>query len=153
MEARAGTSATTGSGGATSTGTGPATFSWAGTWNVELQYSVDCDYSFGNIKHAELEQPNAMQIGSNGNGGLTGDISDYLMSGTGNATSLSLSGQYPIQDEGSNIASNVESENNLTLSITSVVDDNHAVGIVKGKFDGNFGQHCVISMGTATLSR
>jgi hypothetical protein len=149
----AGPGATAGSGNPASTGSGPAPISWSGTWNVHLQYSVDCDYSFGNIKHADLDQTNAMQLNSNGNGGLTADIMSFAMSGTGNATSLSLSGQYPVQDEGSNVASNVQADNNITLSITDVAGDNNASGAVSGKFVGNFGQKCTIATGTATLSR
>lgn len=149
------TGATTGSSpsGPSSTGSGPAAISWEGTWSAHLQYSVDCDYSFGNIKHADVDLTNTMVLDSNGNGGLTADIMGYPMSGTGNATSLSLSGQYPMQDEGGNIASNVQSENNITFNVTSVIDDNHAGGAVSGKFDGNFGQHCTVTKGTTTLSR
>ncbi len=128
-----------GDGGSGSTGTGAGAISWQGTWSAHLQYSVDCDYSFGNIKHADVDLTSTMVLDSNGNGGLTADIMGYLMSGTGNATSLSLSGQYPMQDEGGNIASDVQSGNNITFNITSVVDDNHAEGAVSGKFDGNSG--------------
>lgn len=140
---------TNNSGGSTSA----AGIDWSGTWDVQLDYAVDCDYSLGNVKHADLSFSNTMDLTADGSGGVVADIMGYQMEGTGTKTKLKLNGQYPVQDENKSVAGDVDASNNITLDIGTVVDNQHAKGSVSGVFEGQFGATCTISGGEATLSR
>ena len=50
-------------------------------------------------------------------------------------------------------ADNVQADNDVTLSIDMVTDQNHASGTFSGMFLGQFGEKCTVSQGTATFSR
>ena len=144
----------TSSGGtSSSSGTTAGTIAWPGTWNVHLAFSEDCDYGLGNVKHMSQTQTNTMTVTSNGQGGLAGDVMGYAQSGTGSASSLTLSGQYPALDDTGAVADNVQANNNITLSIDTVTDATHASGTFSGMFTGQFGESCTVSDGTATFSR
>lgn len=143
-----GSGQTTGDGGST----GGQAMDWSGTWDVQLDYGVDCDYGLGNVKHGELSFSNTMTL-SAGGGSVTADIMGYQMEGTGGEKGLKLNGQYPVRDENQSVAGDVDAGNNITLDIGTVVDADNAQGVISGTFEGQFGATCTISNGQATLSR
>jgi hypothetical protein len=120
---------------------------------VHLAFSEDCDYGLGNVKHMSQTQTNTLTVTDNGQGGLAGDVMGYELSGTGSASSLTLSGQYPALDDTGSIADNVQADNNVTVSLDAVTDQSHASGTFSGMFVGQFGEKCTVSSGTATFTR
>lgn len=141
-----------GGGGAGGSGSN-GSMDWSGNWSVTLDYGVDCDYNFGNVKHADNHQTNTMSVTADGNGGVDAEVNGYPMSGTAKATSMTLSGTYPVQDEGQSTAGDVDADTKITLKITTVTDADNAKGSIEGVFQGQFGATCTISNGKAVLSR
>lgn len=143
-----GSGPTTGDGGSTSA----QAMDWSGTWDVQLDYGVDCDYGLGNVKHGDLSFSNTMTLTVSG-GSVTADIMGYQMEGTGGDDRLKLNGQYPVRDENQSVAGDVDASNNITLDIDTILDADSAKGTISGTFDGQFGATCTISNGQAALSR
>jgi hypothetical protein len=138
--------------------TNPA-LSWPGTWIVSLGYNVTCTIAGINPQRANQNQTNSLVIEDNGSGGLAaytdGNPNVYVLMGTGSSTRLLLSGRYPVKDMLGNVAgAAVADQNNITLTLDTVVDKNKVTGSVSGTFKGRQGHSCTIdSGGQATLQR
>lgn len=133
--------------------TSAQSFSWPGTWNVELSYEAACDTGFGNIKKGMQQHTNTMQLAAGSGSALTAEVMGYELSGTGSSSSLTLSGQYPIRDHSGNVSSNVMRENNVTISINKITDSSRASGSIMGSYKGQFGFSCTVSSGTVNMTR
>lgn len=138
--------------------TNPA-LSWPGTWIASLGYNVTCTIAGTNPQRANQNQTNSLVIEDNGSGGLAaytdGNPNVYVLMGTGSSSRLLLSGRYPVKDMLGNVAgAAVADQNNITLTLDTVVDKNKVTGTVSGTFKGRQGHSCTIdSGGQATLQR
>ncbi len=146
------TSATT----STSTSTGaPASFEWAGNWTADLTYTVSCDVGFGTTKTANQMQTLSFQI-SGANDNLTGtpqapDSGYTPMAGTGDDTSLTISGEFPFLDLNGNPVSS--GSNTSSVKITSIASSKSVTGTFQGHAPDNFGDVCSVMNAAITLSR
>jgi hypothetical protein len=125
---------------------------WAGTWNVQVKYQAECDVGMGSLAHGEQDFTAAVAL-SGPNDNLQADAAGYVMRGTGDGATLTLSGQFPVRDHKGNQASNVAKTNNVTLKVTQVTSSNSATGSIEGAFTGKFGFKCKVKDGVATLTR
>jgi hypothetical protein len=132
----------------------PTPITWAGTWNTTVAYDVACDYA-GNVKKAHHEHTLTMKIsGPNSSLEAAPDVpnSGYSpLSGTGNDSGATLSGQFPFRDASGQIVS--ASGNSSTLKLTDVANANAASGSFQGQASDRFGAKCTVSGGTVSISR
>lgn len=136
-------------------GTPTAPLTWAGTWNVRATYTARCMWSSaGAPRETALDYTVTARLTGN-NDDLTAAFgSSYEMSGTGNDTRLTLSGQFPGRDHNGNSATTVRRDNSVTISLREVIDANTARGAIEGRYDTSGGISCVIQDGgTITFER
>ncbi|MEO1273649.1 MAG: hypothetical protein AAFX99_36660, partial [Myxococcota bacterium] len=138
--------------GETSNSTTP--IDWTGTWNAQVVYEVSCDVGFGNIDTGNNDYRVTLQI-SGSNSSLTANIdANYEMTGNGNDTRMTLSGTFPARDDDGDTGSTASNENQISIVIDTVVDNNNATGTIEGQFKGRFSTDCTISSGgTVELTR
>lgn len=125
---------------------------WAGTWNVQVNYEADCDVGMGNMARGAQDFTVAVVL-SGPNDTLEANATGYVMRGTGGGAGLTLSGQFPIRDHKGNVAANVTKNNNVTLKITQLTSTQSASGVIEGAFNGNFGFKCKVKNGQVALTR
>lgn len=150
------TGTTTGTETNTNTTTAPSGMDWTGTWIVDVNYEVACDFGFGNIKSASWTQTDTMVLHMTGSGGVTATFPsqvNYDMAGTGNDHLLVLTGVYPAKDDGGGAADSTQTMNTVTIKLDTIASADQASGSFSGQFAGQFGQDCTISGGTASFTR
>ena len=128
---------------------------WAGTWNVRATYTARCMWSSaGAPNDANLAFTVTARL-SGANDDLAAELgSDYAMTGNGNDTRLTLSGQFPGRDHNDNAATIVRRDNQVTIDLREVRDGNTARGTIEGSYETSGGISCDIqSGGTVTFER
>lgn len=135
----------------------PEPIDWIGTWNVRAVYTASCMWSsLGAPRTVNLDYLVTAQLsGSNSSitAVLAGD-SGYTMTGTGNDTRLTLSGQFPGRDHNDNAATTVMRDNSVSIQVNEVVDHDTARGTIQGSYETSGGVSCDIqSGGTVELTR
>ncbi len=137
--------------------TGPTTtpMSWPGTWSVTVEYDVGCDVGFGTIKRGHNKHTLSMAISGSASS-LSAEpktpTSGWTpMSGSGDDGAMTLSGEFPFEDETATVVGS--SENATTIKINSVTSAKAASGTFEGQGKGQFGAKCTISAGTITMAR
>ena len=148
-----GTSDEGGTGGGGGSSTPSKTLAWSGTWDAQIDYTVSCDQGFNQIKTASYQAAFTVVLsGSNEALQARTDV-NYLMSGTGDDSRLTLNGAFPLKGSDNEKGSTRDDESDLTLRITTLTDNNHASGTLGGTFRSGFGWACTVTSGTAKLSR
>lgn len=135
----------------------PAPIDWTGTWNLHVHYTSVCQWSsLGAERRTDQDYTVTARL-SGSNSDLTAVVAGdtgYTMTGTGNDTRLTLSGQFPGRDDNGNSASRVMRENNVTISIDEVTDANGARGGISGSYETSAGVSCdIASGGTIEMTR
>lgn len=136
---------------------GPTTtpMNWDGTWTIDVEYDVSCDYGFGNVKKGHQKQTLTMSVdGPSSSLTVTPQTPTSgwnPMTGTGSDSGMTVSGPFPFRDNGGEFASS--GDNALTLRITSVASSKSASGSLDGDGKNSFGAKCTVSAGTASISR
>jgi len=105
--------------------------------------------SAGAPRDANLDYTVTAQL-SGANTSLTAELagdSGYTMTGTGNATRLTLSGQFPGRDHNANAATTVMRDNSVSITLDEVIDANRARGTLSGSYDTSGGVSCIIQSG------
>ena len=153
---------TTGGGGGNDTGGGGGGvtgLTWAGTWQVKVEYDVDCDMGFNNHKKKQQQSASAsMKVeGANDSLTMTDSSGNYQMTGTGHDDHATFSGHFAMNDaDGSPTSGLGVNGIQVTFNITTVTDKDHATGNADGsKFGGEFSgdPNCKVSNSTVTMTR
>jgi hypothetical protein len=76
---------------------------------------------------------------------------NYKLGGTGSGTSLSLSGEFPM--ESTNGQTSLTTESDFLFRATTIVSENEVYGTVVGQFDDDFGTPCEVTDGVFELVR
>lgn len=133
----------------------PASMSWSGTWNATVEYDVSCDTGFGNMKSGHHSHTLTIEIAASGTS-LTAKpqapTSSWTpMSGTGNDSGATISGEFPFRDHaGDTVGSK---DNSTTLKVTAVTSANQASGAIEGRGVNRFGFKCTLANGKLSLAR
>ena len=145
----------TSSGPTTTEDSGPAkAMSWGGTWNATVEYDVACDWA-GNVKKGHQRFTLAVKIEASGTS-LTATPTTPTsgwspMTGTGDGSSATLSGEFPFRDNnGDSVGSR---DNAVTLRLTTVTSDKLASGSIEGKGQSSIGSRCTLSNGSLEFAR
>lgn len=131
----------------------PPAFTWVGTWNAAVSYTSSCTFGGGSPNTAAVNHTNALEISGNGSTGYAGYLpTTYNLQGTGDSTSLTLSGKYPVRDfQGNTAGTFVANYNMVTLKFDTIVSDKKVTGKISGTFKTNY--TCSVQNGTITLTR
>lgn len=131
----------------------PPAFTWVGTWNASVSYTSSCTFGGGSPNTAAVSHTNALEISANGSTGYAGNLpTTYNLQGTGDSTSLTLSGKYPVRDfQGNTAGTFVANYNMITLKLDSIVSDKKVTGKISGTFKTNY--TCSVQNGTITMTR
>jgi hypothetical protein len=131
----------------------PPAFTWVGTWNATVSYTSSCTFGGGSPNTAAVNHTNALEISGNGSTGYAGYLpTTYNLQGTGDSTSLTLSGKYPVRDfQGNTAGTFVANYNMITLKLDTIVSDKKVTGKISGTFKTNY--TCSVQNGTITLTR
>lgn len=130
---------------------------WAGSWSARAIYPAVCMFSsLGGENRVDANYAVALQIrGSNEDlSAVFSNDTGYTMLGSGSGSRLTLSGPFPGRDHNDNSATIVARDNNVTILITDVQDENRATGTIEGTYDTRGGISCTIGGGgTVELTR
>lgn len=131
----------------------PPAFTWIGTWNAAASYTSSCTFGGGSPNTAAMNHTNALEISQDGSTGYAGHLlTTYDLQGTGDSSSLTLSGEYPVRDfQGNTAGTFVSNYNMVTLKLDTIVSDKKVTGRISGTFKTNY--TCSIQNGTITLTR
>lgn len=137
-------------------GTTAATMKWAGTWSITLDYDILCTAGASGAKHPGHASHTLTMPIAGENASLSATPADgYELTGFGDASSLTLSGKFPLRDHNGKTAATsslTDGNNEVTIKIDEVASAKSATGVVSGKFPSDF-VSCVVSNGKVTLSR
>ncbi|TVR00655.1 MAG: hypothetical protein EA398_11080 [Deltaproteobacteria bacterium] len=128
----------------------PADISWAGSWVMDLQYSLTCE----NGRRGDQDHSITARLqGGNDDLTLTVSTGSHQMTGVGTNSGLTLNGQLPVMDHNNNVARTSSSDTRLTVRITNVESASRATGTISGTFQAQF-LECTIDDGaTVTMTR
>jgi hypothetical protein len=125
-----------------------AAIDWTGTWSVEATYNSTCE----NGRRADHNHRRTAVISADGNS-FAADFSlvetrQYIMTGPGSATRLTLSGPFPALSYDDDLVSEspLGGTNNITFVLDEIVDNNTVRGTMEGNFSGT-NLDCVIDDG------
>jgi hypothetical protein len=129
---------------------------WAGTWQVKVEYDVDCDMNFGNHKKGHQSVTKSVSI-SGENSSLTIDLTNYQLTGSGHDDHATFNGSFPFIDVDGQVTSGLGADGvQATFAITTVSSKDSASGNADGsKFGGEFSgsPNCTVSNSTVTMTR
>lgn len=142
-----------GTGGSTSN-PGPA-IQWANTWTVDVEYTADCNWANNADNSATQKYTVTMQVtGSNSSPKATLS-GGYELEGTGGDDRMTLTGDFPLRSWKGETATThtLNSPNEATIRITTVVSANEATGTIEGQWDASAGWKCTANEGKIKLTR
>ncbi len=143
-----------GNGGSGSTNPGPA-IQWANTWTVDVEYTADCNWANTAQQSGSQKYTVTMQVtGSNSTpkASLSGG---YELEGTGGDDKMTLTGDFPLRNWKGETGTphTLNSPNEATLRVTTVVSGTEATGTIEGQWDASGGWKCSATEGKIKLSR
>lgn len=135
--------------------TAPAPIDWSGTWNATVSYTTSCDVGFGSMKTGKNSHTLTVAVKASG-GTLEAtpqapDSGWTPMSGTGDGSGATLSGEFPFRDHAGDTVSS--KDNSSTLRLTTVESAKKVRGTFEGKGSSRFGFKCTTSDGVVELTR
>lgn len=134
-------------------GPAPKSIAWAGTWNATVEYDVSCDWA-GSVKKGH--QRHTLTVKVEGTSSLTAtptvpDSGWTSMSGTGDGSGATISGEFPFRDDsGSTVGSK---DNSVTLRLNDVQSDKLVKGTIEGQGPSRFGARCTVANGAIEFAR
>lgn len=120
---------------------------YTGGWTLTADYEVRCQSS--ETKNQESRSVTE-EVQISGSGDLFADIGEFRITGTGDATTLNLSGSFPLM--GIDQLAISGTDNMITFNGTEASDD-HVTGDLSGTFDEAGGAHCEIVDGSFEMTR
>jgi len=133
----------------------PAPLDWSGTWNATVSYTTSCDVGFGSMKTGKNSHTLTVAVTASGSTleatPQAPDSGWSPMSGTGDGSGATLSGQFPFRDHAGDIVSS--KGNSTTLKLTSVTSSKKVSGTLEGRASSRFGFKCTTSEGLIELTR
>jgi hypothetical protein len=144
----------TGNGGDDDTGETTEAPDWSGRWTVEIEWSVECDLSFGDT--ASNSGTDTWNLGFEGPADdLTVDVNGsefFILRGQADDDGFSICGDFPMYDhEGEMVRSGTQNE--ICLEGTEVVSAEEVRGVARGPFEARFGADCELQDSPFTLTR
>lgn len=135
--------------------TAPAPLDWSGTWNATVSYTTSCDVGFGSMKTGKNTHTLTVTVKASG-GALevtpqAPDSGWTPMSGTGDGSGATISGQFPFRDHAGDTVSS--KDNSSTLRLTEIDGPKKVRGAFEGKGSSRFGFKCTTSGGVVELTR
>ena len=129
----------------------PASITWAGTWLLQVDYPIDCEWAGSGRTDAHSGSWTLSLRG--GNDALTVDINEgwYWMDGAGSNTSFFLSGSFPF--EGISATATAQRQDNTVTFRAESVSASQVEGEVTGRFVDETGWDCDLNGASFVMSR
>lgn len=114
----------------------PEPMQWAGVWDVDITYTVECTESFRDDQ--TKTNTGSWSLALNGpNDNLTGEVGfDHQLLGTGRDDRLRLNGTFPLKGtEDRREAKGIDRETQISFSLDEIISADEARGTVSGSFE------------------
>lgn len=148
-------SGNTGGGGSSSTSNPGPSIRWANTWTVDVEYTADCNWANTAHNSGVQKYTVTMQVTGSNSSPRASLSGGYELEGTGGDDRMTLTGDFPLRSWKGETATvhSLNSPNEATIRMTSVVSGSEAMGTIEGQWDASGGWKCTASQGTIKLSR